>query len=323
MDNIIQDKIKSQKGKNYFTKETEEAIVKYNNTPDPREKSNIYQKHIHFPFYKLTENIIHNYKFYYTEVENLEDLQHEIMVFLIQKLNYFNPPKNVEDKINKIVTKEFKENYNNNFQEYVNFANTIVQQQINDFIFNLDVSDECKDTLKKIKVPKAYSYFGTITKRWLIVYNNKTYNKQINNISLSNLLEDYDDVSSFVISNTQNKRFDVLENPSNIEEDDLDKKGYKYNDKLHYFIDLFVEYCTSNIYQFFPKKNDAKIADAILELFRKRENIDVFNKKALYIYIREMVDVKTPKITKITKTLSNIFKEQYLFYLDNGYFKGH
>ena len=39
------------------------------------------------------------------------------------------------------------------------------------------------------------------------------------------------------------------------------------------------------------------IADAILELFRKRDNIDVFNKKALYIYIREMVDVKTPKIT--------------------------
>jgi hypothetical protein len=35
---------------------------------------------------------------------------------------------------------------------------------------------------------------------------------------------------------------------------------------------------------YFPKKNDAQIADAILELFRKRETIEVFNKKAL-IYI--------------------------------------
>jgi len=321
MDNIIKDKIKSQKGKNYFTAETEKAIINYNNTPDPHKKSVIYQKYIHFPFYKLTENIIHSYKFYYTEVEKLEDLQHEIMVFLIQKLDYFNPPKNIEDKIHKIITKEFKEEYPDNFQEYVNFSSTITQPQINDFVYKLDVSNECKEKLKKIKVPKAYSYFGTITKRWLIIYNNKIYNKQINNISLSNLLEDYDDITPN--TTTQNEKFKILEDSSNIEEDNLDKKGYKYNDKLYHFIDLFVEYCTSNIYDFFPKKNDAKVADAVLELFRKRENIDIFNKKALYIYIREMVDVKTPKITRITKKLYTIFKEQYLFYLDNGYFKGH
>ena len=32
---------------------------------------------------------------------------------------------------------------------------------------------------------------------------------------------------------------------------------------------------------FFPKGNDSQVADAILELFRKRENIEIFNKKAL------------------------------------------
>ena len=74
-----------------------------------------------------------------------------------------------------------------------------------------------------------------------------------------------------------------------------------------------------NIYELFPKKNDAEIADAILELFRKREDIDIFNKKALYIYIREMVDVKTPKITKIANRLYDIFKGNYIFYLENGY----
>ena len=74
-----------------------------------------------------------------------------------------------------------------------------------------------------------------------------------------------------------------------------------------------------NIFELFPKKNDAQIADAILELFRKRETLEVFNKKALYIYIREMVDVKTPKITKIADKLHDIFKQQYIFYLENGY----
>ena len=68
--------------------------------------------------------------------------------------------------------------------------------------------------------------------------------------------------------------------------------------------------------------NPDSMADAILELFRKRDKIDVFNKKALYIYIREMIDVKTPKITKISNVLHKIFKEKYMFYLEHGYFPG-
>ena len=46
----------------------------------------------------------------------------------------------------------------------------------------------------------------------------------------------------------------------------------------------------------------------------------MFNKKALYIYIREQIDVKTPKITKIANVLYDIFKEKYLYYLDQGSF---
>jgi hypothetical protein len=71
----------------------------------------------------------------------------------------------------------------------------------------------------------------------------------------------------------------------------------------------------------FPKKNDAQVADAILEIFRNRENLEIFNKKALYIYIREIIDVKTPKITKISNELYDIFKTNYVFYLENGYAK--
>jgi hypothetical protein len=104
------------------------------------------------------------------------------------------------------------------------------------------------------------------------------------------------------------------------EGDELALQGYRYEDKLSVFIDDYVEYVTANIFTIFPKEYDAKIADCILELFRKRQNIDVFNKKALYIYIREMIDVKTPKITKIANVLHGIFKEKYMFYLEYGYF---
>ena len=92
-----------------------------------------------------------------------------------------------------------------------------------------------------------------------------------------------------------------------------------YNERLSLFIDDYTDYCTKNIYELFPKGEDAQIADAILELFRKREDIDVFNKKALYIYIREQVDAKTPKITKIANQLYDIFKRNYIYYLEHGY----
>ena len=49
------------KSKNYFTKDTENAIVRYNNEPDPEIRSIIYRNEIHYAFFKLTENIIHTF----------------------------------------------------------------------------------------------------------------------------------------------------------------------------------------------------------------------------------------------------------------------
>ena len=103
------------------------------------------------------------------------------------------------------------------------------------------------------------------------------------------------------------------------EELKLTRGEEKIKSDLDNYVDIFVEHVSDNIFELFPKKNDAQIADAILELFRKRETLEVFNKKALYIYIREMVDVKTPKITKIADKLHAIFKQQYIFFLENGY----
>lgn len=224
----------------YFTQDTEDAIVKYNNEHDPVIKSKIYERKIHYPFFKLTENIIHTFKFYYTEVENIEDLQHEVITFLLSKIHLFDPSKGA----------------------------------------------------------KAYSYFGTIAKRYLILNNTQNYKRRIDKVEITELEEDESHTYS-------------------LEEQIHDTA----NDKLSGFIDLYVNYCTDNIFKLFPRKDDAQVADAILELFRKREDINIFNKKALYIYIREQIDVKTPRITKIANHLNLIFKKNYLFYLENGYTK--
>lgn len=232
--------------KNYFTQDTEDAIVAYNLSTDYSERSKIYDEKINYAFFKLTQNIIHTFKFYHTEVENIEDLQHEIIIFLLSKIHLFDPSKGA----------------------------------------------------------KAYSYFGTIVKRWLILYNDKNYKKKVASIPVSVLEED----NTFSYT---------------IEENNSPSDKLSHGDKMSLFMDLYVEYCTENLEALFPKDQDAKIADAILELFRKREHLDIFNKKALYIYIREMIDAKTPKITKIADRLHKIFKTNYIFYLENGHIKFH
>ncbi len=229
-------KKRRKKSKNYFTQDTENAIVKYNNEPDSKKRSDIYQREIHFAFFKLTQNIIHTFKFYHTEVDNLEHLQHEIITFLLSKMHLFDPTRGA----------------------------------------------------------KAYSYFGTIVKRWLILYNTKNYKKKIKTTGIDVLTSEN---SKHTYSQGDEKS-----------KTDLDK-----------YIDLFVNHTTENIFELLQKKNDAQIADAILELFRKREVLEVFNKKALYIYIREMVEVKTPKITKIADKLYDIFKSNYIHFLEHGY----
>ena len=228
------------KSKNYFTKDTEQAIVRYNNEPDPEIRSQIYRDEIHYAFFKLTENIIHTFKFYYTEVDQIEHLQHEVITFLLSKLHLFNPDNGA----------------------------------------------------------KAYSYFGTITKNWLIVYNTKNYKKRVQKAPVDELYKD------------DNYSYNMGEE--------------KEKEKLGIFIDTYVKYVEDRFDKFFPKGNDAKVADAILELFRKRENLEIFNKKALYIYIREIMathglEVKTPKITKIANKLYGLFKNNYVYYLETGY----
>ena len=87
------------------------------------------------------------------------------------------------------------------------------------------------------------------------------------------------------------------------------------------FMDQYIRYIDTHIYKLFPKKQDAQTADAIVELFRKRETLEIFNKKALYIYIREITDVSTPQITKIIKKLKVIYVQLYNEYYTNGHIK--
>lgn len=235
------------KSKNYFTQDTEDAIIRFNNEVDSEIRSKIYREELEYAFFKLTQNLIHTFKFYYTEESNLEDLQHEVITFLLSKLHLFDPSKGA----------------------------------------------------------KAYSYFGTIAKRYLIASNEKNYKKRMQTISFD------------VATGENDKEGANIKIPQLTQE--LSLNTVHHVDALSEFLDEYVSFCSDNIYKIFPREDEAQIADAILELFRKREVISIFNKKALYIYIREMVDAKTSKITKVANDLKQIYRESYAHYLEHGY----
>lgn len=81
-------------------------------------------------------------------------------------------------------------------------------------------------------------------------------------------------------------------------------------------LDYFYFYKNGKIIPF--QKKDKQILDAIFNLFENSHSIDIFNKKALYIMIREQVNVKTQSITDVVNVLRPIVKEMYLDFKVNG-----
>jgi hypothetical protein len=215
----------------YFTEDTELAIIEYLASEDQVLRNKIYNERIHHSFYKLAENLIHTFKFYYTEVEDLEDLKHEVICFLLEKLHYF-----------------------------------------------------------KVGKGKAFSYFSIVGKNYLILYNNKNYAKK-------------------------KKKADLLE----VDTDNEILNGFErkeVHDVKVEFLDMYITHVDANLTKYFKKDAEIKVADAVLTVLKNREHLEIFNKKAIYIYIREITGLETPIITKVVKKLKNIFNTTYSRYLE-------
>ena len=63
----------------------------------------------------------------------------------------------------------------------------------------------------------------------------------------------------------------------------------------------------NNITNIFKRQKDILVADSVLEIFRRRQNIENFNKKALYIMIREMTGSNTQHITRVINQMKNYY----------------
>ena len=144
---------------------------------------------------------------------------------------------------------------------------------------------------------KAYSYFSIVAKHWFILDNNNTYRRF-------------------------KRHVEICEHPGDSGEFIIEPEHSKKNNETREFIKLMVEFWDKNVCKYFTKERDIKIANAVIEIFRNADRIDVFNKKALYLYIREIADCQTQHITKIVNKIKITQKMIQDEYRDTGYVTG-
>ena len=137
------------------------------------------------------------------------------------------------------------------------------------------------------KGSKAFSYFSVVAKNYLILHNNNNYKK----------LKTHDGM-------------DVLDRHRG--------KDSHYESDFITFIDEITEYFDNNMNTIFKKNRDLRIGYAIVDLMKQRDDIENFNKKALYILIREMTDVETAHITSVVNILKKHYKKLQNMYHKNG-----
>lgn len=189
------------------------------------------------------------------------------------------------------------ENIINRFKfPYVNQSFEDLKRQVVSFlVINLNKFTQGKG--------KAFSYFSVIAKNYLILHNNTGYKQEKRSVYLSDKTEA--DIPVEDILNLENTEDAIRET----------------HEETREFIKLMIEYWENNTLRVFKKKRDIDIANAVIELFRRVDSIENFNKKALYLMIREMTNCKTSYITKVVNKMRAHVVQHAKEYQNWGYIR--
>jgi len=158
-----------------------------------------------------------------------------------------------------------------------------------------DLKDECKIWLTTIldkfdvsKGSKAFSYFSVITKNWFIHKVKK--NSSGKEVGLEDISQEFEEDNLFVTNGYEEER-----------------------EKSEFWTALWQEMDTWS--RNLKKENEKIVYDAIRQLVSRKEEIEIFNKKAIYLYIREMTGLSTKQIVSSL----NKFKSVYARFIRNWY----
>ena len=202
----------------YWGEDQEDAVVEFNTNADMDEKHKVFVDVIEPAFRKLVENIYYTYNFNKI-LWDREQIEHEVMTHLYEKLSKFDISKN----------------------------------------------------------KKSFSYFGTITKNWMIQRCNADKNKRFID----------DDNQDIIIQNISIHAY---------EEDQVGRHNEEFINEI---IDDFDDWDAKDNYT----RDDFAVLEIINDILKNYHKFNIYNKKQLYVYIREATDLPSRKITKSLKKI--------------------
>jgi hypothetical protein len=185
---------------------------------------------------------------------------------------------------------------------YRNLIGPAFNEMVNKIVFtykfnNLpnieDLKDECKIWITTIlekfdpsKGSKAFSYFSVITKNWFI--------HKVKKVSRQNKKEVF-------LDDAENQKELDYDNLVVYTEYDSKRETKEFWNYLWQEID--------NWKQLDLKANEKKVLEAISILLENPDAIEIFNKKAVYLYIREITDLNTKQVVNNLNKIRQKYKE--------------
>jgi hypothetical protein len=223
MNDVVKTRKKSKK-RNYFTLETQEKIIEYQNCEVKKTKDRLYVKHIMPAFTELVNSLVAVYKFKASN-EDINHLKNDCTTFLFETLHKWNPEKGT----------------------------------------------------------KAFSYYNVVAKNWLTINSRRLMKNAKRNVSI-------DCVES--LSNSDKK---TLSNVSiELSPEDAERKSNRPN----VIIDMF-----KHVEKQLKRERDVKCIKAVIHLFENIDNLDYLNKRAVFVYLREISGLSSSELSSSLSTI--------------------
>jgi hypothetical protein len=198
-----------------------------------------------------------------------------------EKIRYFT-----EVHENAIIRYSCSEDMGEKTKLYVEYIEPAFNEMIDKIIYTYkftslpnisSLKEECKIWLMTIlnkydvkKGFKAFSYFSVITKNWFIHKVKKKAQQNKREVSYDELL----------------RELEIL---------NVDVVGHSYVENRE--LEEFWRYLSLDMSKWnISKVSEKKVLDSIKVLFDNFEEVEIFNKKAIYLYLRELTGMNTKQI---------------------------
>ena len=211
-----------------------------------------------------------------------------------------------KDHENAIIAYNNTECLNERTELYIEFIQPAFSEMVDKIIYtykftnlpNIEpLKEECKVWLTTVldkynpdKGSKAFSYFSVITKHWFIHKIKKNSSKTKKEISYENMIQEANHEKLIINRNYY------------IEQREQKEFWYSLMTEINRWDSLNL------------KENEKRVVEAIKILLNSAEEIEIFNKKAVYLYLRELTGLNTKQVVNNLNKLRDkyrIFKTKW------------